>query len=122
MFMRSCLLSVLLLAMLLLGTSIAHCASEEGGHLYAVIFGIVADKSDKITSIRVAEVIDPASGSTEPIPVKPAETYITAAENAIRAKGYKARIEDGKPVEFFTYFFYDPAQPDRIDLDPKTKK
>jgi len=122
MSIRFFVLGLSFLAMLLAGVSAANASNKSGGHLYAVIFGILADENDKITSIRVVEVIDPATGSISPVPVKPAETYVVAAEKTIRAKGYKARFKEGKPTEFFTYFFYDPAQPDRIDIDPTAKK
>ena len=41
---------------------------------------------------------------------------IAAARKLAESKRYKPKLKDGKPVEFFTWFYFDPSQPDRADI------
>lgn len=122
MILRIRLIAALLAPVILISAGIKAHAGEGRAHLYAVIFGIVVDRNDQVTKVRVPKVIDPATGTQDAVSVRPADVYVSAAEKFIRTKGYKANLQDGEPVEFFTYFFYDPTQPDRIDIDPKAEE
>jgi len=90
--------------------------------LYAVIFGVIVDKKGQLVSFRVDKVMDPRSGSTAAVDVAVPETYVAAARALAAAKKYEPHLKDGKPVEFFTWFYFDPAQPTRADLDVDQKQ
>lgn len=79
--------------------------------LYSVIFGILVELNGTVRSVRVARVTDPASGSVAPVDVSVPAVYVEAAKKFILDKGYSPKLDNGKPVEFYTYFFFDPAKP-----------
>lgn len=79
--------------------------------LYSVIFGIVVEINGAVRSVRVARVTDPISGSVTPVDVSVPAVYVDAAKKFILDKGYSPKLDNGKPVEFYTYFFFDPANP-----------
>jgi len=79
--------------------------------LYSVIFGIVVEVNGSVRSVRVARVTDPISGGITPVDVPVPAVYVGAAKKFILDKGYLPKLDNGKPVEFYTYFFYDPANP-----------
>ena len=85
--------------------------------LYAVVFGVVVDEKGQLVSFRVEKVIDPRSGSTAAVDVAVPESYVAAAHELAAAKKYEPQLKDGKPVEFFTWFYFDPMRPTRADLD-----
>ena len=87
-------------------------------HYYGVIFGITIDQSGALQSLQVIKVIEPQTKSDAAVDIAVPPEYIEAARKLIIAKHYPVNIKDGKPVEFFTYFFYDPARPSRADIDP----
>jgi hypothetical protein len=91
---------------------------SDSTKLYAVIFGFVIDEKSKLKSFRVSKVIDPRSRSTNAVDVNVPETYLAAARARLMAKAQEPTIgEDGKLKEMFTYFFFDPNQPHRADLE-----
>ena len=72
-----------------------------------------------VSKVRLAKVIDALSGSTAAVEVPIPADYQRAAEVKLRHHGYEPKLQDGQPVEFFTYFYYDPARPnDVIDHIP----
>ncbi|TPQ24247.1 hypothetical protein C2U68_20705 [Methylomonas koyamae] len=79
--------------------------------LYSVIFGIVVEANGSVRSVRVARVTDPISGGVAPVDASVPPVYVDAAKKYILDKGYSPKLDNGKPVEFYTYFFYDPANP-----------
>ena len=87
--------------------------------IYAVIFGITVGHGDKLDNIRIGKVIDPMTGSTEAVDIPVPEVYFESAKAMIEAKGYKAKLKDGVAQEFFTYFFYDPQQPEIVITEIK---
>jgi hypothetical protein len=99
----------------------ASYSSDSQGKLYAVIFGILVNENNQVENIRVSKVIDPAMGNTDPVRIKPSKKFINSAKKFIKDKGYKPTMKDGKPIEYFSYFYYDPSQPERIDINPKKK-
>jgi hypothetical protein len=87
--------------------------------VYSVIFGVTLNAETNVLQFRVSKVIDPASGSTAAVDVQVPETYVTNAQKKFASKRNTPKLVDGKPVEFFTYYFYTPAYPDLVitDLD-----
>lgn len=96
-----------------------YAVKPKSTKFYAVIFGIIIDKNGKLLSFKVSKVINPSSGSDKPVKIKVPNSYFQAARKRVINKGYKPQLENGKPKEFYTYFFYDPMQPDRTDIDPR---
>lgn len=84
---------------------------------YSVIFGVTLNSNSSLNTIRVSKVIEPKTQSTDAVDVKVPEQYIAAARTLIEKKKYSAKLKDGKPVEFFTYFFYTPERPDKVIVD-----
>ena len=98
--------------------ALASGAEAAKSKVYSVIFGVVVNESGELVSFRVAQVVDPASGSTAPVKVAVPESFIAAARKLTESKKPAPKLKDGKPVEFFTYYFFDPSVPDRADLGP----
>jgi hypothetical protein len=108
------------MGLLLMGMPLsASYASENQEKLYAVIFGIIINENNQVEKVRVSRVIDPAKGSTDPVRIEPSKKFINSAKKFIKEKGYKPTMKDGKPIEYFSYFYYDPRQPERIDVNPE---
>jgi hypothetical protein len=86
---------------------------------YSVIFGITIDADSKLQAFKVSKVIDPKSGTTDAVDVQVPAAFIAAAKKKVSAKHYKPKLENNKPVEFFTYFHYSPNYPTTVitDLD-----
>lgn len=84
--------------------------------LYAVIFDVTTDASGKIDTLKISKVIDPTSGTTDPVDVVVPQEYVHAARAQFLKRAYKAGDH------FFTYSFYDPARPSKADIDPKTER
>lgn len=87
--------------------------------LYSVIFGIVVEANGTVRSVRVSRVTDPISGSVTPVDVSVPTVYVDAAKKFILDKGYSPKLDNGKPVEFYTYFFFDPANPEVLITEIK---
>jgi hypothetical protein len=85
---------------------------------YTVIFGFTVDASGELAQFRVVSVADPLSGSEEPVDVPLPAEYVEAARKLVLASHPEPRLENGRPVETFTWYFYVPSQPGRADLDP----
>jgi hypothetical protein len=81
-------------------------------HLYGVVFEVTADGVGKIDTIVISKVIDPATGTTDPINLSVPSTYVTAAREWLRQRTYKPGSH------FFTYTFFDPLRPTKADIDP----
>ncbi len=104
-----------ILALLLSGSlTFAQDTPSPDQNLYAVIFDVSVDSSGKVSSLTVEKVIDPASGTTDAVEVDVPDSFVSAAHNHLLQRTYPASRK-----QFFTYIFYDPAQPDRADIDPK---
>lgn len=104
------------LAAIVLISGLASPASPADTKVYGVIFGIVVDESGKIVSFRVEKVIDPRSGSTAAVNVAVPDSYVAAARKLAESKNYRPSLKDGKPAEFFTWFYFDRSQPARADV------
>ncbi len=77
-------------------------------HLFSVVFAITLDANSKIDQFRVAKVIDPGAGTTEPVDITVSKKYVDAARKKLSARKYQPSVKDGKPEEFFTYLYYSP--------------
>lgn len=115
--------------MLLAPLLLAAAMSASGGpvkeaprHFYAVIFGVTLNEKGDLRALRVVKVLEPVSGSKEAVRIKIPKAFIESARNIIKAKKLEPEIKNGKPEEFFTYFYYDPSQPSRADFDPRKEE
>jgi len=110
-----------LLAFFSLGFAVCHSAAETAqspaAHLYAVVFEVTVDGSGKVETLALARVIDPLSGKTTAVDVPVPDAYVTAARVFLSQRTYAST-----PSHFFTYTFFDPAQPTKADIDPKAKR
>lgn len=87
--------------------------------LYAVIFGLTVNEQGQLTKLTLNRVIDPSSGSTDAVDVEVSDIYVESMRKFLSSWKLKPKMEDGKPVEFFQYFFYDPNRPEKVDIDPR---
>jgi hypothetical protein len=85
--------------------------------IYSVIFGVTATTNSAVPIVRLAKVIDPKSGTTDPVKVDVPDAYLKTAKKKIEAKKYEPELKDGKPIEFFTYFFYVPGHSNIVIVD-----
>ena len=110
-----------LLAISLISAASAQPVRElikrPGFRLYAVVLGITVDQRGKITKFRVAGVTNAKSDSKALLPVKVPKRFVAAANKKADAHHYKPRLVNGKPVEFFTYYFYAPDYPNALISD-----
>jgi hypothetical protein len=90
-------------------------AAQATGKLYAVIFEATVDAGGKLRSLQVAKVIDPSTGTTDAVQVAVPAGYVSAAKTYLSMRTY-----DPNPSRFSTWLFFDPARPDRADIDPKS--
>jgi hypothetical protein len=84
---------------------------------YTVVFGITVDERGKITKFRVAGVTDAKSDSKALLRVKVPERFVAAARGKAEARHHKPKFANGKPAEFFTYYFYAPDYPTALISD-----
>lgn len=114
----------LLLAALLSAASAVRAdeAPKAPGKIYAVVFGVHYDEQAKVKALRMVRVVDFRQGNQDATDVEVPERYVTAVRALLESPRYQPKPEDVKPEELFTYFFFDPAQPDRANLDPRPKQ
>jgi hypothetical protein len=94
-----------------------HLKREPDFRIYSVIFGVTATTNSTVPAVRFAKVTDPKSGTTDAVKVDVPDAYIKAATKKIEAKHYEPQLKDGKPVEFFTYFYYVPGHSNVVVVD-----
>lgn len=107
----------LTIVMFLLVSTIAPGQSPASttAKIYAVVFQVTVNSSGKVDTLRVAKVLDPSSGDTHSVDVTIPQSYVAAARAVLLKRTYAT-----EPKQFFTYTFYDPSQPSRADIDPRT--
>jgi hypothetical protein len=66
---------------------------------------------------KVAKVIDPSTHTTNAVNVAVPESYLSAAKALLIKKNYGP-----DPTHFNTWLLYDPARPNRADIDPKSDR
>ncbi len=93
--------------------------NEPDFRIYATEFSVVVTTNSAVPTIRLAKVIDPKSGTDEPVKMNVPDEFIEAAKKKIEARNFEPRSNEGKPAEFFTYFFYVPGKANLVveDLD-----
>ena len=77
--MRLLVSTIVLLLFSAFAFALAQDATSPGQKLYGVIFDVAIDASGKVESLAVAKVIDPTSGTTDPVDVEVPESFVTAA-------------------------------------------
>jgi hypothetical protein len=75
------------------------------------------DERGQIAKFHIAGVTDAKSDSKARLAVKIPEGFIAAARKKVEAEHHKPKLKNGKPMEFFTYFFYAPDYPDSLISD-----
>ena len=93
----------------------AQSAFPNPGKLYAVIFDVTVNSAGMLETLEVAKVIDPSTHSTDPVNVAVPDSYLSAARALLIKTNYGP-----DPTHFNTWLFYDPARPNRADIDPKS--
>jgi hypothetical protein len=88
----------------------------QPSQLYAVIFEVTLGTDGKVTDLKLARVIDPATGSLDSVNVTVPEIFVSAAREKMRLRTYPT-----DDLHFFTYFFYDPVRPNDATIDPKSE-
>ena len=92
--------------------------------LYAVVFGVTVGADSKLQAFHVSKVIEPKTQKTDAVDVPVPPAYLDAARKKFEAQPHEPKLENGQPVEFFTYFFYTPAHPATVitELDQPIDK
>jgi hypothetical protein len=99
-------------AFLMMVSSFAHAQSAPP-KLYAVVFDVTVNSTGKVETLKVAKVIDPSTHTTNAVNVAVPETYLIAAKALLIKSNYGP-----DPTHFNTWLFYDPARPNRADINP----
>ena len=93
----------------------AQSASPYSGKLYAVIFDVTVNSAGMVETLKVTKVIDPSTHSTDAVNIAVPDSYLSAARALLIKTKYNP-----DPTHFNTWLFYDPARPNRADIDPKS--
>ena len=101
-------------AFLLIVAGLIHAQSAPP-KLYAVVFDVTVNSAGKVESLKVAKVIDPSTHTTDAVKVSVPDSYLIAAKALLIKTNYGP-----DPTHFNTWLFYDPARPNRADIDPKS--
>jgi hypothetical protein len=104
-------------ALLLIAFGVAHAQSAppNPANLYAVIFDVTVDSAGKVQTLKVAKIIDPSTHTTDAVKVAVPDSYVSAAKALLIKTNYGP-----DPTHFNTWLYYDPARPNRADIDPKS--
>jgi hypothetical protein len=111
----------LLLAVSLFSAPAAFAAQPSAGacRLFVVVHQVSLGSGGRIASVRVDRVIDPSAPGTpeeaaqRPISMELPPGYLAAVRRFLETRTYPP-----EPRSFYTYTFYDPAQPERGDINP----
>src|SRR5262245_46465435 len=106
-----------------LACTLAHAAEPAAApaqKLYGVVFEILISEKRELVSLRPVRVVDPgADDPQQALDLKIPDTYVAAVRELVITRNHNPRLDkNGKPTAFYTYYFYDPAQPQRADIDP----
>jgi hypothetical protein len=105
---------VIYAAVLLIILGVIH-AQSASPTLYAVIFDVTVNSAGKVQTLKVAKVIDPSTHTTDAVNVAVPDSYVSAAKALLIKTNYGP-----DPTHFTTWLFYDPARPNRADIDPES--
>jgi hypothetical protein len=78
---------------------------------YAVIFEVNVRPDGHVENLVVGKVIDPRSGSTNPVDIAVPQEFVAA----VRAK-LNAKTPPPAKTHYFTYFMFDPRDPANADI------
>jgi len=95
------------------GSSHAQSAPPNPVKLYAVIFDVTVNSAGKAQTLESAKVIDPSTPTTNAVNVPVPESYLSAAKALLIKTNYGP-----DPTHFNTWLFYDPARPNRPQIEP----
>jgi hypothetical protein len=101
--------------LLVAGSIHAQSPPPNPGKLYAVIFDVTVNSAGKVETLKVAKVIDPSTHTTDAVNVTVSDSYLSAAKALLIKTNYGP-----DPTHFNTWLFYDPARPNRADIDPES--
>lgn len=87
--------------------------------LFAVFFAVTVDSHSKIQTFKIARVTDPRTDSSEAVDVRIPKAFVAAVRSRAERKHYSPKLKDGKPIEFFIFYFYSPAHPSVLISDLK---
>lgn len=94
--------------------TVAAQAQAQAPTLYAVIFAITATGDGRdVAEFKVAKVMDPRSGTTDPVDVPVSQDYVAKAR-AMVVKKLRAAGGAADSKTFYTYFFLDPSRPGEV--------
>lgn len=113
---------LLALALAAVGPVLAQNPAPAPKVIYAVVFGVVFDSLGNVERLRLVKVVEPRRGNADAQGVEVPERYVEAVRKMLASPRYKPKAGAAKPDEVFTYFFFDPDQPDRADLDPRPRR
>lgn len=116
-------LFALFVALLLAFAAPAHAEKSSGSKvIYAVVVGVVFTELGEVDRLRIVKVVEPRKGNADAVGVTVPDTYVASVRKLLASPRYRPKPGAAKPEEIFTYFFFDPDQPDRADLDPRPKR
>jgi hypothetical protein len=135
------------LLLMVSGSIHAQSTSPNAGKLCAVIFDVTVNSTGKVETLKVAKVIDPSTHTTDAVNVAVPDSYLSAAQPRasrhpwlvnpartslcgrssgstrlpISSKRHPALPNYGADsTHFNAWLFYDPARPNRADIDPQS--
>lgn len=88
-----------------------HFLTHADFPLYVVILSVRQNTDGSIRDVQLAKVIEPRSGTTDPVKIDVPAKFMTGAEKLIRSRTYKvdSTAKDGLILPFATYFYYAPT-------------
>ncbi len=102
----------------------AQAQNAPGGPkvIYAVVVGIVFTEKGDVDKLRVVKVVEPRNGNADAVGVTVPDEYLASVRKMLASPRYRPKPGQVKPEETYTYFFFDPDQPGRADLDPRPRR
>lgn len=121
------LLLIVFATLVLLTGPAAHAAPGdkpriEAPRFYAVVFGVRYTPEGDVSQLRLLKVVDPRRGNADAPEVGVPERFVQAAREALATPRMRPKAGEVPQDEVFTYFFFDPARPERADLDPRPRR
>jgi len=92
-------------------------AVPAAARMYGVVFGFSVDRSGAVQSLRVVRIMDPQSRSKDAATIPVPQAFVDAVRKRLAAKHPPPSLREGKPVEVYAWFIYDPSRPDKADID-----
>ena len=96
-----------------------HLRNDPNFQLFAVFFAVTVDSHSRIQTFKMARVTDPRTDSSDAVNVRIPQAFIAAARTKAEREHHRPKLKNGKPVEFFIFYFYSPAHPSALISDLK---